>query len=97
MPPSRNRPGLPPLWRAAPGVFGSAARTAGFDPETSDADFLVAFDPEMSLPPMTQFFGLAFEPGELLGRPVDLIEAGAVRNPYLRSSIDHARELIYAA
>ncbi len=30
---------------ARPGEFGSAARGADFDPETSDADFLVEFSP----------------------------------------------------
>lgn len=32
-----------------------------------------------------------------LDRPVDLVEFGAVRNPYLRASIDESRELVYAA
>ena len=39
-------------------VFGSAARGADFDPATSDADFLVEFDPDSDLPPLGQFFGL---------------------------------------
>ena len=33
----------------------------------------------------------------LLGRPVDLVEPGALRNPYLKSSIDAAREPVFEA
>ena len=35
-------------------VFGSAARGTNFDPETSDADFLVEFDPNSDLPRVLQ-------------------------------------------
>jgi hypothetical protein len=34
---------------------------------------------------------------ELLGRPVDLIEAGAVTNPYVRRDFEAAREVVFAA
>lgn len=78
-------------------VFGSAARGADFDPRTSDADFLVAFEPEGDLPPLEQFFGLADALRGLLGRPVDLVEVGAVRNPFLQAEIDRAREVVYAS
>jgi predicted nucleotidyltransferase len=33
----------------------------------------------------------------LLQRQVDLVEVGAVRNPYLRRGIEESRELVYAA
>ena len=33
----------------------------------------------------------------LLGRPVDLVEPGAVRNPYLKASIEGSRELVFEA
>jgi uncharacterized protein len=33
----------------------------------------------------------------LLERRVDLVETGAVRNPYLRQGIEESRELVYAA
>ena len=78
-------------------VFGSAARGVDFDPVTSDADFLVEFQPDSAAQPLQQFFGLAEELEELLGRPVDLIESGAVTNPYVLSDINAAREIIYAA
>ena len=78
-------------------VFGSAARGADFDPLTSDADFLVEFEPESGLPPLQQFFGLAEALQRVLGRSVDLVEPGAVRNPFVLAGINRARELVYAA
>ena len=76
-------------------VFGSAARGADFDPATSDADFLVEFDPESDLPPLEQFFGLVDALSDALGRSVDLVEKHAFRNPYLAASINASRELVY--
>ena len=78
-------------------VFGSAARGTDFDPAGSDVDFLVEFAPGGGPPSPRRFFGLAEELRRLLGRPVDLVEPGAVRNPYMRASIERARELIYGA
>jgi len=77
-------------------VFGSAAG-CGFDAERSDFDFLVEFE---TLPPggyATNFFDLkeAFE--ELLGQPVDLVVASAVRNPWFREGIEQSKALLYAA
>jgi predicted nucleotidyltransferase len=78
-------------------VFGSAARAADFDPVTSDADFLVDFQSGGDLGPLEQFFGLADALARLLGRPVDLVERGAVRNPFILAAINRAREVVYAA
>jgi len=78
-------------------LFGSAARD-DFDPKQSDIDFLVEFDHEHpdALSFKTYFdFKEALE--ALLGRPVDLVERGVVRNPYLRASIDASRELVFEA
>jgi predicted nucleotidyltransferase len=58
-------------------VFGSAARGDDFDPERSDADFLVVFDLVSGLSALQQFFGFADALERLLGRPVDLAERGA--------------------
>jgi predicted nucleotidyltransferase len=58
-------------------VFGSAARGADFNPDTSDADFLVTFTKEAN----RDFAGFAdFKDAleALLSRPVDLVERGAV-------------------
>jgi predicted nucleotidyltransferase len=78
-------------------VFGSAARGEDFDPSTSDADFLVDFEPGNGMSPLRQYFGLAEDLGNLLGRPVDLVEAGAVSNPFILASINEAREVVYAS
>ena len=77
-------------------VFGSAARAGDFDPEKSDADFLVEFEAD-SHPGLETFFGLKDALAGLLRRKVDLVQAGAVRNPYVRASIDRAREVVYGA
>lgn len=77
-------------------LFGSAAM-GGFDPERSDLDFLVEFEAEAPVRALDAFFGFKEELEALLGRPVDLVMLGAVRNPYLRASIEASRELVYAA
>ena len=78
-------------------MFGSAARDTDFDPQSSDADFLVEFRPDSGLVPFDQFFDLADALRQTLGRPVDLVEVGTVRNPYLRAAINRSRELVYAS
>ena len=78
-------------------VFGSAARGTDFNPETSDADFLVEFVPGNGLPFLNRFFGLSEALADVLGRRVDLVEPEAVRNPYIRASIDRAREVVYGS
>ena len=77
-------------------VFGSAARADDFDSETSDADFLVEFSSEARTG-LLEFFGAKADLERLLGRSVDLVERDAVRNPYVLTSINRHRELVYAA
>lgn len=77
-------------------VFGSGVRQ-DFDPSSSDVDLLVEFEPGSSLKALDQYFGLKESLESLLGRSVDLVVAGAVRNPYLRASIERDRETLYAA
>ncbi len=78
-------------------VFGSAARAADFHPNSSDADFLVEFVTGNGRPFLRRYFSLETAPSQLLGRPIDLVEPSAVRNPYIRASIDRAREVVYGA
>jgi hypothetical protein len=78
-------------------LFGSAAR-GDFDPDRSDVDFLVQFDrghPDAFS--LKTYFGLKESLEALLGRPVDLVEAGALRNPYLKASIERSREPVFEA
>jgi uncharacterized protein len=77
-------------------VFGSAARGSDFDPASSDADFLVEFAPDAKKG-LDAYFGLKTALEALLQRAVDLVEAGAVRNPYVLAGINRAREVVYAA
>jgi uncharacterized protein len=77
-------------------LFGSAART-DFEQDTSDLDFLVEFFP---MPPQEHahaYFGLVRELEQLFRRSVDLVEASAVRNPYIRRNIEASRVPLYAA
>ena len=78
-------------------VFGSAARGDDFDPATSDADFLVEFLSDCDIRPLHAYFGFQADLSQLLGRPVDLVDPSALRNPYLRASINRAREVVYGA
>ena len=78
-------------------VFGSAARGTDFDPTSSDADFLVKFRRINDRASLEQYFDFADALRETLGRPVDLVESSAVKNPYLRAAINKSRKLLYAA
>jgi predicted nucleotidyltransferase len=79
-------------------VFGSAARSTDFDPDRSDADFLVDFVPNSGLPPLQQYIDLAEELERLLGRPVDLVERDTIeasRNYIRRRRILAEAEPVY--
>jgi predicted nucleotidyltransferase len=73
-------------------LFGSAARD-DFTP-TSDLDFLVEFS---GSPSLTDYLGFREDLKLLFGREVDLVMPAAVRNPYIRATIERDRQLLYAA
>jgi uncharacterized protein len=78
-------------------VFGSVVLDR-FDPETSDIDFLVEYAPDPDLGPwLKNHFALKDHLSALVGRPVDLIEAGAIRNPSVIETVESTRQLLYAA
>ncbi len=77
-------------------VFGSAARS-DFDPARSDIDLLVEFEPMRPGAYVDAYFGLKEELEQLFGRPVDLISAASIRNPYFRQSVERTKALLYAA
>lgn len=77
-------------------LFGSAA-TGAFDPSRSDIDFLVEFEPLPTGHHADAWFGLQEALEELLGRPIDLVAAGAVRNPFFRAELERTRLPLYAA
>ncbi len=76
-------------------VFGSAARANDFAPAHSDADFLVEFASGVQ-PGLNAIFGAKADLEALLGRRVDLVEPGAVRNPYVLANISHHHEIIFS-
>jgi predicted nucleotidyltransferase len=77
-------------------VFGSAA-AGDFRPDGSDLDFLVEFDTAANAGYADRYFGLLESLEELFGRPVDLVVASAIKNPYFRESVQKTKALLYAA
>ena len=75
-------------------IFGSALRD-DFGPD-SDLDFLVSFEPGAEWD-LFDIIRIKDEMENLFGRPVDLIEKEALRNPWRKREILKTREVIYAA
>ena len=75
-------------------VFGSAARLMDFEPSRSDVDFLVAFETAAS-PSLGEYFALRDALAEAVGRPVDLVVEGSVRNPFIRAGIERSAKAVY--
>jgi uncharacterized protein len=77
-------------------LFGSAASGA-FDPARSDLDFIVEFEPAPPGGRADRYFALLRDLETLLGRRVDLVEAGAPNSPYFLDSVNRTRTPVYAA
>jgi hypothetical protein len=75
-------------------VFGSAAR--GEMRPDSDIDFMATFAPEARFG-VFEFLHIRDELAALVGREVDLVENGAVRDPYRRRSMERDLTKVYAA
>jgi predicted nucleotidyltransferase len=78
-------------------VFGSTATGEGFDPQTSDLDFLVEYQPLESDGYASADFGLLEELQKLFDCPVDLVMTRAIRNKYFLRGIASSRTTVYAA
>ena len=78
-------------------IFGSGARAADYDPQTSDLDFLVEFESPSATATLNQYFDFRDALNPALDRPIDLLEPRAIRNPHLLAAIDQSRRLIYAS
>jgi len=76
-------------------AFGSVANGT-FDPNQSDLDFLVDFEPMLPGEHSRSYFDLWFALQDLFGRNVDLVESGALTNPYFVDSIRASRRPLYA-
>lgn len=76
-------------------LFGSAA-SEEVDAE-SDLDFLVEFQELEPEAYADAYFSLLEGLEELFQRPIDLVVASAVKNPYFLQGIESSRTVLYAA
>ena len=77
-------------------AFGSALRD-DFRPGESDVDLLVEFGPMEPYARVDAYFDMLEELRVLLGLEIDLVMAGAVKNPYIVRDIDRTKRMLYAA
>jgi predicted nucleotidyltransferase len=75
-------------------LVGSASR-GEFQPERSDVDVVVEFDGLDSL--FDRYFELRKRLESQLGKQVDVIQDSAVKNPYVRKSLNRDRVRIYGS
>ena len=64
---------------------------ADFDPAASDIDLAVEFDPAHGGSALHRYFDLKSDLESLFGRPVDLVELGAMPDTRLKRSIERAK------
>ncbi len=76
-------------------AFVGSVLTGEFRPD-SDVDVLLAFDP-MARWDLFDMVKMRDELAAMFGRNVDIIEEAAVRNPYMRASINRTKRVHYAA
>ena len=74
-------------------IFGSVL-TSNFN-KSSDIDFLVDFSGVDIYNYADNYFDFKKSLENILRRQVDLLEDKAVKNPFLRQSIDSSKQLIY--
>lgn len=74
-------------------VFGSILSNNFND--KSDVDFVVDFEKVDLNDYADNYFDLKTALEKLLKRPVDLLENQAIRNPFLKQSIDSTKKLVY--
>lgn len=75
-------------------LFGSALRD-DFGPD-SDLDFLVSFEPDARWD-LFDIVAMKDDLEQRFGRPADLVEKEALRNPWRKREIMRTREVLYAA
>ena len=74
-------------------VFGSVL-TDNFN-KSSDIDFLVDFSGVDLYDYADNYFDFKKSLEDLLNRQIDLLEEKALKNPYLKETIDSSKQLIY--
>ena len=75
-------------------VFGSAS-TGGFDPVSSDYDFIARFTAQPGVSMGRRFLGFSDALEALLERRVDLMTDRPIENPYQRAAVNGSRKAIY--
>lgn len=76
-------------------VFGSVL-TEQFSND-SDIDLVVDFNNMQIEDYADNYFALKYSLETLFKREIDLLEDKAIKNPYLRSSIDSSKKILYAS
>lgn len=71
--------------------------TEAFDAARSDIDFVVDFEELRDQGLFKRYFGLKEELEALFGRPVDLVMADAMKNPFFIESVNRTRQPVYAS
>lgn len=74
-------------------AFGSIV-SGKLKPE-SDIDLIVDIDSKDPIDYSDNYFALKFELEDMLNRPIDLLEAKALKNPFLKKQIDNTKVLVY--
>jgi len=74
-------------------VFGSA-NTDQFK-DDSDIDFLVTFNSIDLEKYADNYFDFKFSLEKIFRRKIDLLEEKAIKNPYIKQSINNSKKLIY--
>lgn len=74
-------------------AFGSVVSDK-LKPE-SDIDLIVDIDSEDPIDYSDNYFALKFQLEDMLNRPIDLLEAKALKNPFLKKQIDNTKVLVY--
>ena len=74
-------------------VFGSILNNKFRD--ESDIDFVVDFDKVELMNYADNYFDFKFSLENIFDREVDLLEEKAIKNPYLKKSINLTKKLIY--
>jgi predicted nucleotidyltransferase len=77
-------------------LIGSATTANSLD-ECGDVDLLVSFHQPQEVDLFNTFFPLRDALSEEFGKPVDLIEPTAIRNPAFKRVVDQSRTVFYAA
>ncbi len=75
-------------------LVGSAARD-DFRPEASDIDVVIEFQGDEGL--FRRYFQLKHGLEKIFGKKVDVLQDEAIKNPYLRESLEEDRTLVYEA